>query len=144
MDYLSVIAFKYSIFAVISTLLNLFSQYLSFSLYQGGGSILIAMFFGTGAGLLSKYILDKKFIFNYIANNKKHESKTFLLYSFTGVFTTAIFCGMELLFDYLIDHDTAKYAGAVVGLSMGYIIKYFLDKSFVFKSNEVKVGPNAI
>ena len=87
------IAIKYAIFAVISTLFNLIFQKLSFLLYDYNNdfSLYIAMFFGTLAGLLSKYILDKKFIFYHTPMNKRDDAKKFLLYSFMGVFTTFIF-----------------------------------------------------
>ena len=29
----------------------------------------------------------------------------------------------------------SKYAGAIIGLSIGYIVKYNLDKKFVFGKN---------
>lgn len=50
-----------------------------------------------------------------------------------GVFTTFIFWGVEISFDYFFKNNNAKYLGAVIGLSIGYLIKYFLDKNFVFK-----------
>lgn len=50
-----------------------------------------------------------------------------------GVFTTFIFWGFEIGFDLIFKTEMAKYIGAVFGLSIGYIIKYFLDKKFVFK-----------
>jgi hypothetical protein len=37
-----------------------------------------------------------------------------------------------MLFDYLINHESAKYVGAVIGLTIGYVSKYFLDKKYVF------------
>jgi len=49
-----------------------------------------------------------------------------------GVFTTVIFWGFEIGFNYIFTNPQAKYVGAIVGLSIGYIIKYFLDKKFVF------------
>jgi len=49
-----------------------------------------------------------------------------------SVFTTIIFWGTEIGFDVIFDNDNAKYLGAVIGLSIGYIVKYFLDKKFVF------------
>lgn len=133
MDFISVIAAKYVFFAVIATLLNLSAQYLSFLLYTDFGSLYVAMFFGTLAGLLSKYILDKKYIFYHTPKDRKDDSKKFILYSFVGAFTTIPFVVSEVAFDYLIDHEAAKYIGAVVGLAIGYISKYFLDKKFVFK-----------
>lgn len=127
------IAAKYALFAAISTLLNLFAQYLSFLFYSDIGGLYVAMFFGTLAGLLSKYILDKKFIFYHTPIDRKDDSKKFVLYSFMGVFTTIPFIVSEMAFDYFISHESAKYIGAVVGLTIGYVSKYFLDKKYVFK-----------
>ena len=125
-------AVKYIIFAVISTLFNLLFQYFSFTLYSGFASLYVAMFFGTLAGLIVKYVLDKKFIFYHEVKDKKDDVRKFTLYSLMGVFTTIIFWGTEIAFDALSQDPNAKYIGAVIGLSIGYIIKYFLDKRFVF------------
>lgn len=127
------IAAKYALFAAISTFLNLFAQYLSFWFYSDYGSLYIAMFFGTLAGLLSKYILDKKYIFYHTPRDRRDDSKKFMLYSFVGLFTTIPFVVSEMAFDYFINHDSAKYIGAVIGLTIGYVSKYFLDKKYVFR-----------
>lgn len=124
---------RYIVFAIASTIINLVFQYISFLAYNGFMSIYVAMFFGTLAGLILKYILDKKYIFFHIPKSKKDDGKKFLLYSLMGVFTTFIFWGFEIWFDYVIGGETGKYIGAVVGLSIGYVVKYFLDKKFVFK-----------
>jgi len=134
------LAIKYSIFAVISTLFNLLFQYFSFGLYSGLGSLYVAMFFGTLAGLVSKYILDKKFIFYHTPKNKKDDAKKFALYSLMGVFTTIIFWGTEIAFDTLSQNPNAKYLGAIIGLSIGYVIKYLLDKKYVFIHKEEVTG----
>lgn len=126
------IAIKYSLFAVISTLLNLLFQYLSFLVYVGFGSLYVAMFIGTLAGLVSKYVLDKKYIFYHIPKDKKDDAQKFMLYTFMGVFTTVIFWGTEIGFDAFFDNENAKYAGAIIGLGIGYVIKYSLDKKYVF------------
>jgi putative flippase GtrA len=126
------ISIRYTIFAAISILFNLLLQYFSFLVYTGFGSLYIAMFFGTLAGLIIKYILDKKFIFYHIPLDKKDDAKKFGLYSLMGVFTTVIFWGAEIAFDTLSQDPNAKYLGAVIGLGVGYIIKYFLDKKYVF------------
>ncbi len=136
MDTLLMIAFKYTIFALISTIFNLLFQYLSFGAYDGFGSLYVAMFFGTLAGLVVKYILDKKFIFYHAPIDKRDDAKKFLLYSLMGVFTTIIFWGTEIAFDSLSGNPNAKYLGAVIGLSIGYLIKYFLDKKYVFIHKE--------
>jgi len=126
------LALKYTIFAAISTLFNLLFQYFSFLGYEGFGSLYIGMLIGTFAGLVIKYILDKKFIFYHEVKNKKDDAKKFALYSLMGIFTTIIFWGTEIAFDTLSQNSNAKYLGAVIGLSIGYIIKYFLDKKYVF------------
>ena len=129
-------AIRYTVFAAISTLFNLLFQYFSFLAYIGSGSLYVAMLFGTLAGLVAKYILDKKFIFYHTPTDKKDNAKKFALYSLMGVVTTAIFWGMEIGFDTLFQEPNAKYLGAVIGLSIGYVIKYFLDKRYVFIHKE--------
>ena len=126
------IAIKYTIFAAIATLFNLLFQYFSFLAYAGFGSLYVAMLLGTLVGLVAKYILDKKFIFYHTSTDKNDNTKKFALYSLTGVFTTIIFWGTEIAFDTLSQDPNAKYLGAFIGLSIGYIIKYFLDKKYVF------------
>jgi len=134
------LVFKYGFFAVLATIVNLAFQYLSLTLYGGMFSLYIAMFWGTLAGLVLKYILDKKYIFYHIPKDKKDDGKKFVLYSIMGVFTTVIFWGTELGFDYLFESEFAKYVGAVLGLGVGYVMKYFLDKKYVFRGeiNEYK------
>jgi putative flippase GtrA len=126
------VVIKHSVFAVISILFNLLFQYLSFLIYADFAALYLAMFIGTLAGLVTKYILDKKYIFYHEPVDKKDDAKKFALYSFMGIFTTIIFWGSEIAFDALFQGQYAKYIGAVVGLSIGYIIKYFLDKKYVF------------
>ena len=127
------IVFRYLIFAIISTVVNLLAQYSSFLFYDGFLALYFAMFFGTLAGLIVKYILDKKFIFFYETKDTKDNAKKFFMYSFMGIFTTALFFMFEIGFDYFIDSSNAKYIGAIVGLSIGYLVKYNLDKKYVFK-----------
>lgn len=127
------IVFKYINFAIASTLVNLLFQYISFYFYNGFLSLYVAMFFGTLSGLILKYILDKKYIFYHETKTKKENTKKFLLYSLMGVFTTFIFWVFELGFDYIFGGEIAKYIGATIGLSIGYFVKYQLDKKFVFK-----------
>ncbi len=127
---------KYSLFAAISTLFNLLFQHFSFSLYIGFGSLYVAMFFGTLAGLITKYVLDKRYIFYHVPTGRADDAKKFTLYAFMGIFTTIIFWGTEIAFDAVFASPYAKYIGAVTGLSIGYIIKYFLDKKYVFVSKQ--------
>lgn len=121
---------RYIIFAIISIAINLLTQYFVLIF---ANVLCIAMFFGTFLGLITKYFLDKKFIFYYRSKNKIDDGKNFFMYSFFGIFTTLVFWGFEISFDVVFKSDLAKYVGALLGLVIGYILKYFLDKNFVFK-----------
>ncbi len=128
---------KYSLFAGVSTLFNMLFQYLSFSIYNGLGAIYLALLIGTLAGLVVKYLLDKKYIFHHITKTKKENAKKFGLYSLMGCFTTIIFWGTEISFDVIFDDESAKYIGGLIGLAIGYVVKYFLDKKYVFVTRGV-------
>lgn len=123
---------KYALFACIATLVNVTVQYASLSLYSGSYSLYAAMAFGTLAGLVVKYILDKNYIFNYVVANRRDDANKFILYSLMSVFTTLIFWGFEIAFDAVFASEAAKYWGAVLGLALGYTTKYQLDKRYVF------------
>ncbi len=124
---------KYGIFAAAAIAVNLLIQYISFMAYSGPHSLYLALFAGTIAGLIIKFILDKKFIFYYEAKSAPDNVYKFMLYSFMGIFTTLIFWGFEITFNAIFDFTGAKYAGGFIGLCIGYLIKYLLDKRFVFK-----------
>ena len=125
-------AVKYSLFAFLAVLINLAFQYACSYLYSGKYSLYVAMACGTFAGLVVKYSLDKRFIFYYQPKTNIHNVEKFTAYTFTGIVTTALFWVIEILFDTLIDYSGAKYIGAVLGLTLGYSVKYQLDKKYVF------------
>lgn len=126
------LALKYSLFAGISILVNLLSQDISIRLYSGILGVYVSIAMGTVAGLFTKYVLDKKYIFDYQPVSIVDDSATFFLYSVMGLATTLIFWGMELGFQFLFGAKWLRYLGAVIGLIIGYGIKYRLDKHFVF------------
>jgi len=123
---------RYSLFAVIATVVNLLVQELSLLLYSDRFALYMAILAGTLAGLYTKYLLDKRYIFRFQTEGLGEHGKHFLLYSFMGVFTTMIFWGMELGFEFVFETRLMRYIGAVLGLSIGYWVKYQLDKRFVF------------
>lgn len=123
----------YTIFAVISTIANIGSQELSFRIYQGSYNLWLAILVGTAVGLVVKYGLDKRYIFQYQTTSIKQGSKTFYLYTLMGGVTTIIFWGFEASFDAIYQTTEMRYLGGVIGLAIGYYVKYQLDKRFVFK-----------
>lgn len=126
------IAITYTLFAIIAILSNIISQDISLRLYAGEYSIFLSILVGTFIGLIVKYKLDKEFIFCYQTKNIIHNTQTFSLYAFMGIFTTAIFWGFEFSFEYIYQSKEMRYLGASIGLAIGYYIKYQLDKRFVF------------
>jgi len=133
------IAVLYSLFAGLSTVVNIGSQMLSMLIYSGVYAVEISIFMGTLAGLPLRYFLEKRYIFSFESKNIKHDGQLFIHYSFMSVFTTAIFWGTEYAFHLIFTIDVMRYIGGVVGLTIGYYIKYQLDKRFVFDDKYTKV-----
>jgi len=128
----------YSLFSFLATVVNIGSQILFVSMYPFLYAIEASILVGTILGLIIKYILDKKYIFRFKANNIGHDGKRFSLYALMGVLTTIIFWGVEYLFHILFRADFMRYVGGVIGLIIGYTIKYYLDRKFVFINESVR------
>tara|TARA_B100000886_G_scaffold207592_1_gene143544 strand:+ start:3571 stop:3960 length:390 start_codon:yes stop_codon:yes gene_type:complete len=126
------ILFKYVLFCVVAIFVNLTSQRIIIELIFVDNYI-SAILFGTLAGLISKYILDKNYIFKDFDHSLKNNSKKFTMYSLNGIFTTIIFWGIESLFYFVYSTNFARELGAILGLSIGYFLKYKLDKKYVFQ-----------
>jgi putative flippase GtrA len=129
------LASTYALLALIATIINIGMQDLSIRVYDGMFSVLISMIVGTGAGLVVKYILDKRYIFRFRARDAAHDSKTFVLYTLMGLATTCIFWGFEFGFEHMFATKEMRYAGGVIGLVIGYVAKYKLDKRYVFRTS---------
>ena len=125
--------FLFVFFAAISTLLNLLTQRVILSFKKTNLYFLIAVLLGTLVGLITKFFLDKNYIFfddnNHISNLKKK----FGLYTLMGAFSTIIFWGTESIFWIIWRTENMREIGAVLGLTIGYVIKYRLDKNYVFR-----------
>ncbi len=126
----------YAFLALISTAANIGTQALVANGYNGPLALTISLVIGTGVGLVVKYVLDKRYIFRFRARNLAHDSKTFALYALMGLATTAIFWGFEIGFDYVFGTRQMRYLGGILGLLIGYVIKYYLDKQFVFRPSD--------
>lgn len=137
------IALRYGAFAIFATALNLLSQALILHFIENRipFALFIAMGFGTGVALVTKYILDKYWIFMDYENKAREHARKFALYSATGIITTALFWGMEYGFNALTPDGRYRYVGAVLGLAIGYASKFWLDCRFVFSSTK-RSDPN--
>ncbi len=123
---------RYALFAGIATAINLGSQAALLRFYHGPLALTGAIILGTGAGLVTKYLLDKYWIFLDRSTSAAAQGKQFALYTGTGIATTLIFWAFEYGFDALPPEGRWRYVGAVIGLTIGYVAKYRLDRRFVF------------
>lgn len=122
----------YVAFAILATAVNLGTQMLVELVMAGEWATVVAVLAGTLTGVVTKYVLDKRFIFRHETMSAAHGLKTFFLYGVMSGVTTLIFWGFEFGFDYLFGTDLARYTGAVIGLAIGYVAKYHLDKNVTF------------
>lgn len=126
---------RYAVFAAIATMVNLATQHAALALAgRPPTGLAMAMAAGTGAGLTAKYLLDKRWIFADPHTGLAAHSRKFGLYSLMGLPTTAIFWGTELAFATAFDSAAMRDVGAVLGLAIGYVAKYRLDRRFVFQA----------
>jgi putative flippase GtrA len=126
------LVFWYAAFAAISIGANLGSQKLAFHLYQAAWAVPVSVCVGTAVGLIVKYLLDKAWIFRYEHRSVAHGVRTFALYVAMGLGTTFVFWIVEFAADAIFHAENARLAGGALGLTIGYVTKYHLDKRFVF------------
>ena len=131
---LSKLAINYDIFALIATAANISAQDLLIRAYSGEFSVIASVTLGTGVGLVVKYILDKRYIFRFQARSVGHDTRIFALYTVMGMATTMIFWGFEFGFHHVFETKEMRYLGGVLGLAIGYLAKYHLDKRYVFRA----------
>ena len=122
----------YTLFAVLSTAINIGSQMLSIWVYEGPFSVEVSILIGAIMSLPLRYLLEKRYIFNFTGTNLVHDGKLFVFYSAMGAITTLIFWGTEYAFHLIYDTDFMRYLGGIIGLSIGFYVKYQLDKKYVF------------
>lgn len=125
---------RYAGFAIIAVLVNLATQRLVLTIGwpSPGIGLAAAIAAGTLTGLVVKYLLDKRWIFYDSEGGLANHGRKFALYTTMGLVTTAIFWGTETLFWLLWQTDAMREFGAIIGLTIGYVTKYQLDKRFVF------------
>lgn len=129
---------RYAGFAILATLANLATQRSVLALAEGSQGYILAVGCGTFVGLFLKYFLDKRWIFFDTASGIASHGRKFTLYTAMGVFTTLIFWGSETAFWLAWKTHLMREVGAVLGLSIGFVIKYHLDRRFVFRNTTLR------
>lgn len=140
--------FFYILFAVCSAVLNFLVQktceiifrlfnnnFLSFRLYKNIDiATLLKLTAATAAAFIFKYLADRFLVFKKAKyTTAKKEIAGIGLYTVFSVFTTLLFWAVQLSFKVYFQ---LEYLGLIVGLAVGYTIKFFLDKNFVFSNQE--------
>lgn len=128
------LAINYAILALIATAANIGAQDLVIRSYSGPFGLLASVVVGTGIGLVVKYALDKRYIFRFRARSVAHDMQSFAVYTVMGLATTMIFWGFEFGFHHIFETKEMRYLGGAIGLAIGYLIKYHLDKRYVFRT----------
>jgi putative flippase GtrA len=127
------IVMVYAAGALLAIMLNLLAQEITLAMVPPEDvGLFPSVIAGTICGLVFKYVWDKVFIFGFKAGSAARDLRTFTVYSLTGVVTTAIFWAFEFGFDATFQTKEMRYLGAVIGLTIGYVLKYQLDRRFVF------------
>lgn len=129
---LALLTVRYAAFAIVATSGNLATQRLVMQVAEPALAFQLAVLAGTLVGLVIKYALDKRWIFADPSQGMAAHGRRFSLYALMGVVTTAIFWGTETLFWFTWQTHLARETGAILGLSVGYVAKYQLDRRYVF------------
>lgn len=134
---LGALVLRYVLFAVIATIANLLTQRAVLSFGDEATHFAAAIGVGTMVGLVIKYVLDKRWIFFDRASRVSDHGRRFTRYTAMGLVTTAIFWSTETTFWLVWRTELMREAGAVLGLSVGYVVKYNLDRRFVFTDSRL-------
>jgi putative flippase GtrA len=126
-----VIFVRYVFFAALSGLANLASQEIAIRALPLA-PLMFSVLVGTGVGFLTKYVMEKRWVFLDPYESHTAELRKIIIYGLSGVGTTLLFWAIELGAWHLWGTLEAKYAGAALGLALGNWVKYILDKHWVF------------
>ncbi|CAH7425878.1 GtrA-like protein [Vibrio chagasii] len=126
----------YTYATIFSLMVNLTTQlvFISF-LGESVWTVYLSMLFGTVVGMFAKFILDSYFVFHEEVKCDARGVRRLFTYSFMAIVPTLIFWGFELLFEYFFSSVSMRFFGATIGFILGAILKYNLDKRYVFNGN---------
>lgn len=127
---------RYAATAVLSVLANLVAQEATIRGLPDA-HLMVSILVGTLVGFFVKYLFDKTWTFREPYTTPLGEAQRVTLSGVFSVLTTLIFWAFELGFYAIWQTDFAKYSGAVLGLSIGYFLKFWLDRRHVFRESNV-------
>ncbi len=95
---------------------------------------LIGSIVAVGITYITKFVLDKFLVFKKTSIELRETSEEFLKYFIFAIFTTIINIGIQFLLTNLI--GTPLEISMIVALTIGYSIKFLLDRKYVFKNDD--------
>jgi putative flippase GtrA len=125
-------AASYVLAAAAATVLNIAAQEITRKAFSED-ALLASLSAGTAIGFIAKYLLDKEFVFADPYTGPSGESRKLILSLLFSVATTLLFWATEVIFWLVWQTQESKYAGAALGLAIGYGAKFVLDRAFVFR-----------
>lgn len=123
---------RYAMTAVLSIVANLVAQQITV-VGAPATPLMASIVVGTIVGFVAKYAMDKTWTFREAYTTPAAEAHRITLSGLLSLGTTVIFWAFELGFLAIWQTDIAKYTGAVIGLSIGYTAKFWLDRRHVFR-----------
>lgn len=123
---------SYAGFAALAAAVNLGTQRAILGGSEAPARFAAALVAGTLAGMAVKYVLDSRWIFHAGPADAATHGKRIGRYAGTSVVTTLVFWGTEAAFFAVSPTQGSREAGALLGLAMGYVLKYKLDRRLVF------------
>lgn len=119
----------YVLFAGAAVGLNVLVQRLVFAVYHGPQTIVVAMVVGAGVALTAKYFLDRKWV---LGVRHAADEEEIIKYAMAGATITLVFFAFQYTIWIFYQTDLARDIGIVLGMAVGYLIKFLIDRKFVF------------
>ena len=127
------ISMLYALFGAMATGCNLGVQALAHLAWAPApGRPDLAYWCALACGTVVKYLLDKRWIFGDRSSGMAAHGRRFALYTLMGASTTVIFWGLQTSCFMIWRTQSMLMVGGALGLGIGYLVKYQLDKRFVF------------
>lgn len=96
-------------------------------------SELIGSMVAVGITYVTKFVLDKFIVFKKTTLELKETSEEFAKYFVFAIFTTIINIGIQFLMTNFL--GTPLEISMIIALSVGYTIKFLLDRKYVFQKD---------
>ena len=113
-------------FALFAAPVNLIGQHISLNYHE---NLFLAVIVGSALALVFKYILDSSIVFD---GKTRISLNNFFIYAFIGACITPIVWIVEVSFLNIFGTVFMRDIGALLGISLAYLIKYEMVKRYVF------------